>query len=574
MIVEELQKAVRSALEHIGIEASEVLVEHPADLTHGDYSTNVALVYAKHLKIKPRELAEKILERLNLESAERLSLEKIETAGVGFINFRLSKEFFVNAVKTIGDDFGKNDSRKGEKIFFEYTQPNPFKEFHIGHLMNNTLGEAISRVLEQNGAKLKRATYHGDVGLHVAKSIWGVQKLNPKTLDVPTLGKAYAMGNDAYETDTIAKQDIIILNKALYTKNDAALIKLYEEGRAISLKYFEALYKRLGSSFDLHFFESEAGEVGKKIVLENVGRVFEKSEGAIVYKGEQDGLHTRVFLNSEGLPTYEAKEVGLANMKRKKFAYDHSVTVTANEQDDFFKVVEKAIEKIFPELKGKLLHLSHGMLKLPAGKMSSRTGTVISAESLIEQVKKMVQEKIKGRDMTEAEKEKVAEQVAIGAIKYSILRQAIGGDIVFDFEKSISFEGDSGPYLQYACVRAKSVLRKAGSSQDDIFESPRVVSSHSTRHFKQVSRSEPILLERLLYRFPEVVERAGNEYEPHYVVTYLTELAAVFNGWYAQEQIVSKDDPASPYKVALTEAFATTMKNGLWLLGIEVPEKM
>jgi arginyl-tRNA synthetase len=215
---------------------------------------------------------------------------------------------------------------------------------------------------------------------------------------------------------------------------------------------------------------------------------------------------------------------------------------------------------MYPDVAEKTKHLSHGMLRLPSGKMSSRTGNVITGESLLSAVEAMVHKKLEERELETSEKNKIAEIVAIGAIKYSILRQAIGSDIIYDFEKSISFEGDSGPYLQYSYVRAKSVLAKAASEK-------------ISAGLKQVPE-EVSLLERLLSRFPEVVERAAHEYAPHYVSTYLIELAGAFNNYYAHNQIVNAEDATSPYKISLTEAFSAVMKNGLWLLGIQAPEKM
>ncbi|TSC58212.1 MAG: arginyl-tRNA synthetase, partial [Parcubacteria group bacterium Greene0416_79] len=564
MIVEEFTQAIVKAVQTFGIDTPEVTLEHPADFAHGDYSTNVALRYAKELKMKPRELAEKILERLNLSADLRLSLEKTEIAGAGFINFHLTSQFFqeqVAEIHKIGNSFGKNSTRNGQRIFFEHTQPNPFKEFHIGHLMNNAIGESVSRILAWSGAEVTRATYHGDVGLHVAKAVWGMRQKEPHDTryTIHDIGEAYKAGSEAYETDGAVKEEIIAINRKIYERSDPKINALYEAGKKISLALFEALYERLGITFYFHFFESEAGDIGIRIVEENIGKIFEQSNQAVVYRGEKHGLHTRVFLTAEGLPTYEAKEVGLARQKKEAAQFDSAITVTANEQNDFFRVVEKAIGEVFPKYTGKMRHLSHGMLRLPSGKMSSRTGTVISAESLIAQVKELVQQKIKQRDMTSEEKEKLAEIVAIGAIKYSILRQAIGGDIIFDFEKSVSFEGDSGPYLQYSYVRAKSVLEKATSREVQ----PQVG--------KEVEpRREVTILERLLYRFPEVVARAGEELEPHYVMTYLTELAGAFNSWYANNQIIGSG-ALEPYRLALTQAFATVMRNGLFLLGISVP---
>lgn len=566
MIVLELTKAVGKAMQSLGIEKQEVTLEHPAELSHGDYSTNVALVCAKSLKQKPREAAEQIVRYIELQKIP--DVEKVEVAGPGFINFHLSKEFFIEAVKGIDTDFGRNKNLTGKKVMVEYTDPNPFKEFHIGHLMSNAIGESISRLIEFQGAEVKRACYQGDVGLHVAKALWGAlqESANVRLPGIGTgvfWGQAYVLGSEKYETDPHAKKEIEEVNKKVYDRSDETINKLYDQGREVSLLIFDTIYKRLGTTFDYSFFESETGAFGKKIVEEFLGKgVFEKSDGAIIFPGEKHGLHTRVFINSQGLPTYEAKELGLAKIKYGAYPYDQSIVITANEINEYFKVLLCALHLIFPELAKKTKHLSHGMLRLPSGKMSSRKGNVITGEGLITQVEKLVQERLKERDMPESEKEKVAEMVAIGAIKYSILRQAIGGDIIFDFEKSISFEGDSGPYLQYACVRAQSVLEKAKAEQIQSWDG------------KKIGLWETTTLEKLLYRFPEVVRRAGSEYEPHHIVTYLTELAGVFNSWYAGGKIVDASNQTSPYKVALTQSFTIVMKNGLWLLGIAVPEWM
>jgi len=517
VIAKDIEKVVREALESIGVADGEFVVEHPTDLKMGDYSTNAAIKYGHK---------EELVRYIELNKPKEI--EKIELAGPGFINFYLSKEFFRKSLGEIiekGEDFGKSEHTKGFKVMVEHTQPNPFKEFHIGHLMNNTIGEAVSRIIKSNGAEVKTTSYHGDVGMHVAKALW---KDN------------YALGAKAFEEDEQAKAEIQEINRKIYNKSDPEINARYEEGRRKSLEKFEEIYKRLDSNFDFRFFESESGEIGKQIVLDNVGKVFEESEGATVFKGEKFGLHTRVFLNSDGLPTYEGKEVGLAKIKKGKFPFDQSITITANEQDAFFDVVEVAIGEVFPELKDRLKHLSHGILRFSTGKMSSRTGAIIPAEELIEEVKTRV---------------KGDEQVAIGAIKYMILRQAIGNDIIFNLEKSVSTEGDSGVYLQYAHARANSIIEKGGNGS------------------VKGEMGEAREVERLLYRFPEMVERAGREYAPNYITTYLTELAASFNNFYAHEQVIG-DSPESPYRLAIVESFKNVMKNGLNILGIPAPERM
>lgn len=517
----EIEKLVEDALKELNIESKGFVVEHP-DLKMGDYSTNVAIKHGRK---------EEIWSYLNQNKPEWI--EKIELAGPGFINFTLSKEFFKKSLSEIIDKeekFGKGEHAKGFKVMVEHTDPNPFKEFHIGHLMPNVIGSTIARIFEWNGAEVKEANYQGDKGLHVAKAVWALMK----GID---LKDSYATGHKAYEESEEAKKEIGELNKKIYDESDPEVSAIYQKGREESLKYFEEMYKRLGTKFDYYFFESETASIGKKIVTENTGSVFEESEGAIVFKGS----HTRVFINSQGIPTYEAKDLGNAKNKFEKYPYDLSVVVTGNEIKEYFKVILEAMGKVLPDLAKKTKHLSHGMLRLPTGKMSSRSGNVITADELIEEVK----EKVKGD-----------ERVAIGAIKYMILRQGIGQDIVFDFEKSVSTEGDSGVYLQYAHARANSILEKAGKSGDASGE-----------------RGNIHEVEKLLYRFPEIVERAGAEYAPNYITTYLTELAGAFNNFYAHEPVLEESSESS-YRLAIVEAFKIVMKNGLTVLGIPAPERM
>jgi arginyl-tRNA synthetase len=581
-----LENSIMTALLDLQIEPfiiPNINLEHPEELSNGDYSSNIAMVLSKKLGKNPRELADKIVEILNshFNSGDKNynEIQKIEVAGPGFINFYLSNNFFQNKTKEIileKENFGKNKKLDGEKTIIEYTDPNPFKEFHIGHLMSNAIGESISRIVESNGASVIRACYQGDVGLHVAKTIWGVNKMieeKPSIMkgflgnifgkgkDDTLWGKAYAYGAKNYESDEIAKKEIVEINKKVYLKNDKKINKIYDVGRKVSLDKFEKIYKILDTKFNEYFFESQTTDFGRKVVEENLEKgIFEKSEGAVIFRGENYGLHTRVFINSEGLTTYEAKDLGLAKIKYDRYPYDKSIIITANEQSDYFKVLLKALELIYPDLAKKTTHVSHGMLRLPSGKMSSRTGDVITGEFLLREIKNLVIEKVKDREMSLEEKDEVSNIVSVGALKYSILKQTTGKDIIFDFDKSLSFEGDSGPYLQYSYARARSILRKAEE------ENLKVDYDRGDIEITE--------LEKRIYQFPEIVERAGEEYSPHYIASYLTELASAFNSFYAKGKIIDKEDKNSPYKVALTEAFSIILKNGLNLLGISAPEKM
>jgi arginyl-tRNA synthetase len=508
MIREDIEQAIRAA---VGQSASFV-VERPRDMAHGDYSTNAALVG----KLDPHELAAK----LTIDG-----VEKIEVAGK-FINFYLSRAALVPEEEKIPQ------LNTGKTIMVEYTDPNPFKEFHIGHLMSNTIGEAIARLLERSGAKVLRANYQGDVGPHVAKATWG--KMQKPEL---AWGKSYTYGSEQYEAH---KAEIDAINKKVYERSDAEINALYDAGRKESLDHFEKLYKTLGTKFDYYFFESDTGPKGLTLV-QNHPDIFKQSEGATVFHGE----HTRVFITSQGLPTYETKDLGLLQLKKEKVTLDESITVTANEQNDYFKVVLAAAREL-PEIRDiaeKTMHVSHGMMRFASGKMSSRTGNVITGESLLEELTKAA----RGR-----------EDVAVGAIKYVVLKQGSNKDIVFDPDKSLSLEGDSGPYLQYARVRAKSMLEKiqvAGISAgtDDMPQ-------------------EPTKLERVLLHYEDSLKRAVATLEPHHLTTFLTELAAAFNSWYGNERVIGGEHPH--YGVLLTSAVERTLREGLETLGIPVPEEM
>jgi arginyl-tRNA synthetase len=571
MILQTIRQTIEKALREAGLPATSFALEHPRDMGHGDYATNAALVLAKSMGENPQALAERIAAKITELGGG--DIESAEAAGPGFINIRLSRAALARNMGEIleqGDAYGKSALLKGQKTIIEYTDANPFKELHIGHLMSNTIGESLSRILAAHGAEVKRANYEGDVGMHVAKAVWGILKKKdelPKetgALGEKTafLGKCYALGAAAFEDAPQAKEEIVALNKKIYERTDKEVNKLYDMGRAWSLASFEELYKRLGTTFDFYFFESEVWQGGRELVEAHIADgVFEKSDGAIVYKGENEGLHTRVFINAQGLPTYEAKDLRLAHYKYEKYRYDASFIVTASEVTDYFKVVLAALGKISPALAAKTRHIPHGFLRLPTGKMSSRTGNVITGEGLLNEVKERISSVMHVPEGVAAgELEHTKDAVAVGALKYAILKQAMGQDIIFDFDATISFEGDSGPYLQYTYARARAVCRKARE----------LGIKASLAH----PVPEPPLVERLLHRLPEAMERAGREYAPHHIVHALLAIAGSYNSLYAGTKFAEEGNADSPYYVALSEAVAQVLKTGLWLLGIEAPERM
>lgn len=584
----EIQKEIQEALALLGVPDVVFVVDRPGDFAHGDYSTNAALVgYAAlqdsfkldDVAIKrkqtivhqsasgetysnPRELADGLKNKLD---GKIEGVEKIEVAGPGFINFRLSRQAILKEVQKAATDdtWGQNNLYKNKTVMVEYTDPNPFKEFHIGHLMTNVIGESVAHTLENAGAKVIRANYQGDVGPHVAKGIFGLMEMGLSNPTSKELGEAYVLGATRYEESAEDKKRIDEINKAVYEKTDPIVNDLYTIGRKVSLEHFEELYRILGTKFEYYFFESETSTKGLALVAGNTPGIFEKSDGAVVYKGEKVGLHTRVFVNSQGLPTYEAKDLGLLELKKGTAALDQSITVTANEQSEYFKVMLAAAKEIptLQDIAEKTIHVVHGMMRFAEGKMSSRKGNVITGESLLMDLRDVAKEKMQSRDLPDAEK--VAEQVAVGAIKYTVLKQGSGKDIAFDAEKSLSLEGDSGPYLQYAHTRAMSLVQKArAAGVNDKVESTQDI----TEFLKALT------LDRLLIHYPAVAERAARELEPHYVTTYMTELAAAFNSWYANVRVIDGDYPS--YALLLAEAVEQTLGKGLELLGIPAPKEM
>ncbi len=571
MIFDEIKNILTEVLDELGFANENIRLEHPADLSNGDYSTNVAMVLAGKIGKKPVEIAEKIIEKVK----NRNFFGKVEVAGSGFINFFLSSECLDNSLREIlekGDAFGRYDKYGGRTVLVEYTDPNAFKVFHIGHLMSNAIGEAISRIVDFSNGKVIRICYPSDIGLHIAKAVWGMAK---KKVQMPAdvdslfkktdfLGACYVFGTEQYEKSDESKKEIDEINRNLFSGNAGVFRELYEKGKIWSLEHFDEIYVKLGTKFDRYIYESEVGEKGAQIVRSFLDKgIFERSEGAIIFPGEKYGLHTRVFINSVGLPIYEAKEIGL-NIKKFELYPDavESIVITGNEQNEYFKVLIKALLLIDEKIGERTKHFGHGMLRFADGKMSSRTGKVIAGDSLISDVGKLIGEKIADRDFEKSEKEKIINGVSVGAIKYSILRQATGANIVYDFGRSISFDGDSGPYLQYSYARAISVIRKAGGKIGNF-------DFGKENDFDLETKN----LQRVLSRFPEIVRRSANEYEPHYITTYLTELAGLFNSFYAKNPILGSGVKADR-RLALTRSFSIVMKNGLNILAIPVLERM
>jgi arginyl-tRNA synthetase len=534
-------------------------VDFASDPAFGDFAVNAALVYAKEAKLSPREAAEKLAPLIERKVK---GVGKVEVAGPGFINITIEDKALVEMVRTAPGE-RPNEYAK-QVVVTEFSDPNPFKVLHVGHLYTSIVGDAITRLIAAAGGEVHPVNFGGDVGLHVAKTMWAILKElggeHPDKLEQidihkrsEWMAKSYVVGTGAYDDDEDAKKAIIELNQKIYKisgdgDHESPLAEIYWTCRQWSYDYFDAFYARMGIRFDKYYPESETAPVGLKIVKQQVKKgVYIEDQGAIVFVGEKYGLHTRVFVTSKGLPTYEGKDVGLLFTKWDDYHFDRSVVITSNEIDEYMKVVLKSVDLFAPELSAKSSHITHGNVKLSGGtKMSSRKGNFLGAIDVLDIAAEANREINKKDD----------EQVTLGAVKYAFLKTRIGSDLVFVPEDSVSLEGNSGPYLQYAHARARSILAKtkAASHEETVYE-----------------KGERILARKIV-QYPEVMSQAVAELMPHVVCTYLYELAQTFNRFYETNRVVS--DSREAVRAELVRSYADILKNGLRVLGIAAPDRL
>ncbi|MBQ6313500.1 arginine--tRNA ligase [Candidatus Saccharibacteria bacterium] len=565
-----------------------------------DYSSNTPLKLAKELKKSPMQIAEEIVAWTGdatggtpaARSREASTVGEAVAAGPvqsisapGFLNFKLNDNYLFEQINKLNEDFtGEIASNEfvGKTVICEFSDPNPFKVLHVGHLYTSIVGDSISKLFEYAGAKVIRANFGGDVGLHVAKTMYILQQKPIENLTIEDIAKCYVEGTNAYETDETAKEEITKLNKEIYKINaegitrtgdanrgtpkmfaegeilgdnsrqdpsESSLADLYWKGRELSYEYFENFYNSIGVKFDKYYPESTVAALGLETVkreLEN--GVYEMSDGAVIFDGEKFGLHTRVFINKEGVPTYEAKDVGLIFTKWQDYHFDKSVIITASEQLEYMKVVLKSIEQYAPELVEKTSHLTHGLVKLPGNeKMSSRKGNFLKAVDVLDMVKNELKSAYDSSD----------EKVSLAATKYAFLKYKMGGDIIFDPKESVKMTGNSGPYLLYSAVRAKKILLK-NTNKDSV-----------ENYIYNIY--EKNLIKKIL-EYKNTLAEAIKEMAPHKIANYLYELAQEFSRFYENCQVSGSDEEQERLK--LVKVYLDTMTHGLNILGIKIPEEM
>ncbi|MCA9336407.1 arginine--tRNA ligase [Candidatus Saccharibacteria bacterium] len=524
-----------------------VTLERP-DAQFGDAATNVAMQLAKTVGKNPREIAETIAEKLRTHE----DIADVTVAGPGFINIRLSDP---TLLRLLADEPGA--TRRGQTVVIETNNPNPFKPMHIGHAYNAIVADTMANLLAVSGAAVKRVSYHGDVGAHVGRSMWAllryVQGDVAKLAEVPEaernafMGKMYAEGARAYKEDESAKTEIDELAKQSFERKDPLYKTVYDVVFEWSFRQIDANVKRLGNvQIEKRYFESEADSVGVKTVREHVPDIFTESNGALIFEGSKHGSFDNVFVGSNGRGLYAARDMGLIQLKAADFpALSQCIVVTGNEQGAYFKGVIAATELILPEMKGKLVNIPTGLVKLSTGKMSSRTGDVVTIEWLFDEFKKAIE--VRGGE--------ASDQIVAGALRYQFLKVKIGGDMVFNIGDAVSLTGNTGSYLQYAYARARSILDKVQSVDvlDELHDEDR-----------------PLV--RKMTEYADMMNLAMNTLEPHHICAYLFELAQEFNRYYENNQVVGSDQEA--HRAALVAQYADTLQAGLTVLGIVAPNRL
>ncbi|RYX79452.1 arginine--tRNA ligase [bacterium] len=521
------------------------------DPQFGDYSTNVAMQLARPLGRAPRQIADELAAELR-QTGE---FSAVDVAGPGFINFTLDNTVIVQAA-VHNNAVASTDAAK--TVVIETNNPNPFKAMHIGHAFNAILADTIANLLDVAQHHVYRVSYHGDVGLHVGKSMYSllhyvdgdIEKLHaiPEAERNTFMSKMYADGSKAYKEDAAAKTEIDDLARQSFEPASAIYVQVYDLCKAWSFEQIDAIVARLGNKPTVkRFLESDADMYGVRTVQAHTPGVFQESNGALVFEGSKYGSFDNAFVASNGRGLYAARDLGLMQLKNEQYHPQKSYIVTAEEQRDYFKGVIAAAELCLPELKDVTVNISTGTVKLATGKMSSRDGDVLEIGWLFEQFKLAIE--ARGGTSDDA--------IAAGAMRYQFLKVRVGSDVVFDVNEAVSLTGNTGSYLQYAHARARRILEK--------------VNGKGAIDSKILSGQERLLLSKIA-EYGEVVERSSRELMPHHICTYLFELAQEFNRFYEAHQVVG--DEFELHRAAVVRLYADTLKNGLGILGIYAPDEM
>jgi len=560
-----MKKEILKLLKSAGIEAAEDKLEIPPNSEMGDYAFP-CFDLAKIQKKNPNEIAQETVNKIKIW--ETSLIERIEVKGA-YINFFLNWENLVG--KILKEILEENKLRlgKGKRVMVEYSQPNPIHPMHIGHARSTFLGDSMAKIFENLGYKVIHANYMNDTGLQVAKlvtsyQLWAKDKKPEGKPDFWLWQYYIKYHEEAAKDPTLDEKAKETLRKFEIERNKKT-VEMWNRIVSWCVKGFEETYKKVGVNFDVYLYENKFRKPGKKIVEEIMkkGIAFKTPEGATVADLDKYGLGGCVILRSDGTGLYYTSDLAMTVYKFKKYKLNKAIWSVSSEQNLYFKQLFKLLELLGYPWTKDCYHLSFELVRLPEGKMSSREGRAVLLDEVVEKLSKIAYDEVNKRNpkLSEKAKQDIAEKIAIGALKYAIVKIEPDKSITFDWEQMLRFEGDTGPYLQYAHTRCNSILDKAGRWKIQT-------------KIERLAEEEKNLV-KILNQFPDVVEHAAKDLRPHYVCNYVFDLATTFSNFYQKCPVLkAENDKLKNFRLTLVKATSIVLKDSLDLLGIEVPEKM
>ena len=562
----EIAKIISKEVE-LPLEELESYIEIPKDSSMGDYAFP-CFKLAKQMHKAPQLIASELKEKIVLDN----NIEKLEVVG-GYINFYINRNIIIKEVteefNKKGEKFGSSNEGNGKNIVIDYSSPNIAKPFHIGHLRSTVIGSSLYKIYEFLGYKSIGVNHLGDWGTQFGKLIEGYKRWGDEydidSNPIEELTKIYIRISNACKEDESILEECRNNFKKL-EDGDAYCRELWERFRAVSLKEFQKIYDLLGVKFDSYngeaFYTDKMPEIVK--MLDKTGKLVE-SQGAKIIDLEDKGMAPCMIVKSNGSTTYDTRDLAAILYRARNYDFEKAIYVVAYEQNLHFKQIFEVANllDIDEKYKNNLIHVPFGMVRLKTGKMSTREGNVIKLEDILKESIARAQKIIEEKNSDLEDKEEIARKVGIGAVIFNDLSNNRIKDEVFDWDIMLNFQGETGPYVQYIYVRTKSIIDKAG-----------YVPEFEGVDFSKITDDASMNIIKLLYSFGDTVKMAAEKNEPSIVSRYLIDLAQAFSSFYVENHIVGEEKSIQDARLYLTNMVGTVLKQGLSLLGIEVPDKM
>ncbi|WP_462250532.1 arginine--tRNA ligase [Ekhidna sp.] len=594
MLDKKIQEALSMAFSKLynhELPASEVSLQPTRKEFEGSY-TFVVFPYLKVTKGKPEDSGAQIGDWLKANTDFVANFNVVK----GFLNLEVSDHTWVETLSSMdAENFTGTLSANGEKVMVEFSSPNTNKPLHLGHLRNNFLGDSAARILAANGYDVKKVNLVNDRGVHICKSMLAYQKMGNNETPVEAgmkgdhlIGKYYVKFDQMYKEEInelvgdgadpeVAKKEAPSIKEAQemlqkWESGDQETVALWEKMNGWVYEGFDQTYKTMGIEFDTMYKESNTYLLGKELVEEGLKKevFFKKDDGSVWVDLSDEGMDEKLVLRGDGTAVYMTQDMGTCDMKHKDFPFDKSVFVVGNEQDYHFKVLFAIMKKLGRSYAEGLYHLSYGMVDLPSGKMKSREGTVVDADDLLQEMfntaEKHTRELGKIEGMENAEAEQLYKTLGLGALKYFLLKVDPKKRMLFNPQESIEFQGHTGPFIQYTHARISAILRRGKSLE--------VKSTFNPAEVGELNKREVDLIFRIT-EYTKALREAAKEYSPAVIAQYVYDLAKDYNGFYQEVPIFNESNKDTlAFRIALSSMTAKLIKQGMSLLGIEVPERM